>query len=138
MRAVASPTSAAAVRASKSSGICGTQTEASPASSAQRASAKALDLGAVTARSGPIIRPMRIEEGVPSVNVRTDAGTQPTSWRRSSTTGVAAGNDPVTPELRSRVRDHRDAVHHGGRVATEEGQRVGLLQVEGSMPISPR
>ena len=40
MRLVSAPTSAAAVSASNSSGICGIQTEASPASSAQRASAR--------------------------------------------------------------------------------------------------
>ena len=39
MRVVSRPMTVAAVRASNSSGICGTQTEASPASSAQRASA---------------------------------------------------------------------------------------------------
>jgi hypothetical protein len=40
MRVVSAPTIAAAVSASKSSGICGTQTDAKPASSAQRASAR--------------------------------------------------------------------------------------------------
>ena len=45
--------SAAAVSASNSSGICGTQTEASPASSAHRASAtQPLDLGGVAAPLG--------------------------------------------------------------------------------------
>jgi hypothetical protein len=40
MRLVSTPRSAAAVSASKSSGTCGIQTDASPASSAQRMSAR--------------------------------------------------------------------------------------------------
>jgi hypothetical protein len=40
MRDVSAPRTAAAVRASNSSGICGVQIEAKPASSAHRASAR--------------------------------------------------------------------------------------------------
>ena len=50
MREVSAPTSAAAVSASKSSGICGIHTAARPASSAQRGvGAQPLHLGAVPA-----------------------------------------------------------------------------------------
>ncbi len=61
IRLVASPTTVAATRASKSSGIWGTHTEDRPAASAQRASSRSRStLVAYRPRSGPIITPMRI------------------------------------------------------------------------------
>src|SRR4051794_20470696 len=62
MRLVSTPMMAAAVSASKSSGTCGIQTEASPASSAQRASDRSRSaLVAYRPRSGPTMAPMRID-----------------------------------------------------------------------------
>src|SRR4051794_7271952 len=61
MRLVAAPMTAAAVRASKSSGIWGTHTDASPASSAHRASARRRStLAPYRPRSGPTMTPIRI------------------------------------------------------------------------------
>jgi hypothetical protein len=60
IRDVDEPINAAATRASKSVGICGTQALCSPAASAHRTSSTSrATLRAESPRSGPIITPMR-------------------------------------------------------------------------------
>src|SRR6266511_5724749 len=72
MRLVSAPTSVAWVRTSNSSGICGSQTVAKPASSAQRASLRSRSTLVPYRRlSGPIITPMRIPGVLPYLLLRT-------------------------------------------------------------------
>src|ERR1700683_5603196 len=107
------PMSAAAVRASKSSGICGTHNDANPASSAQVASATMRStLVAYRPRSGPTITPIRTGH-VPFVAGRT-AGPQPPGWWARYVSRRRGGSVGSDRRLDDDIHARRAAVGHPG------------------------